>query len=232
MQKADTLDRLLILAALAFFTLVCILIIKRRILDRGIRAATLLSRVAGKAIPVGSSSFTAAASIVSQPTSSASKAIASVVPAAASATSIVVNSRLASDVTSISLSTSSNRLSTSVQSATTPTTKSTYDTIIPLSTSTTSLAALLDTTAAVSTSGVEDQFIQEQLEASSYVLVPKSESTDRANHSPISGRSTPSLSTKDTADTVSHEGAADLRSSEEERISTTGTSIAVSRDEL
>lgn len=47
MQKADTLDRLLILAALLFFGLVCILIIKRRIIDRGIRAATLFSRIAG-----------------------------------------------------------------------------------------------------------------------------------------------------------------------------------------
>jgi protein transport protein SEC20 len=47
MQKADTLDRLLILAALLFFGLVCLLIIKRRILDRGIRAATLVSRLAG-----------------------------------------------------------------------------------------------------------------------------------------------------------------------------------------
>lgn len=47
MQKADTLDRLLILAALLFFGLVCLLIIKRRILDRGIRAATMFSRLAG-----------------------------------------------------------------------------------------------------------------------------------------------------------------------------------------
>lgn len=47
MQKADTLDRLLILAALLFFGLVCVLIVKRRIIDRGIRAATLFSRIAG-----------------------------------------------------------------------------------------------------------------------------------------------------------------------------------------
>lgn len=63
MQKADTLDRLLILAALLFFGLVCLLIVKRRIIDRGIRAATLFSRIAG----VGSS-----ASIRSSLSSSAS----------------------------------------------------------------------------------------------------------------------------------------------------------------
>merc|ERR1712093_211035 len=39
LEKADTLDRLLLLAALVFFLLVCLLIVKRRIIDRGLRAA-------------------------------------------------------------------------------------------------------------------------------------------------------------------------------------------------
>lgn len=53
LEKADVLDRLLILAALVFFFLVCLLIIKRRIIDRGIRAASLVGRVAGGVGGVG-----------------------------------------------------------------------------------------------------------------------------------------------------------------------------------
>ena len=53
LEKADVLDRLLILAALVFFFLVCLLIIKRRIIDKGIRAASLVGRVAGGVGGVG-----------------------------------------------------------------------------------------------------------------------------------------------------------------------------------
>jgi hypothetical protein len=47
MQRADTLDRLLILAALFFFGLVCLFIVKRRILDRGLRVFGVI----GKLVP-------------------------------------------------------------------------------------------------------------------------------------------------------------------------------------
>lgn len=53
LEKADSLDRILIIAALIFFALVCLLIIKRRIIDRGIRAASLVGKVAGGAAGVG-----------------------------------------------------------------------------------------------------------------------------------------------------------------------------------
>jgi len=39
LEKADWLDRLLIFAALAFFTLVVLFILKQRIVDRGLRIA-------------------------------------------------------------------------------------------------------------------------------------------------------------------------------------------------
>jgi hypothetical protein len=51
MQRADTLDRLLIFAALLFFGLVCLFIIKRRILDRGLRIVGVIGKLApGRAL--------------------------------------------------------------------------------------------------------------------------------------------------------------------------------------
>jgi hypothetical protein len=45
MQRADTLDRLLILAALLLFGLVCIFVIKRRIIDRGLRLVGVVRKI-------------------------------------------------------------------------------------------------------------------------------------------------------------------------------------------
>ena len=53
MEKADVFDRLLLLAALLFFGLVCALIVKRRLVDRGIRAASLFSGVGTRAVRLG-----------------------------------------------------------------------------------------------------------------------------------------------------------------------------------
>lgn len=47
MERADVIDRLLIGAALIFFGLVCLYILKRRVLDKGIRVAALF----GKLVP-------------------------------------------------------------------------------------------------------------------------------------------------------------------------------------
>lgn len=49
LERADTLDRLLILAALVLFGLVCAWIIKRRVLDRGLRIFSLASRLIPRA---------------------------------------------------------------------------------------------------------------------------------------------------------------------------------------
>ena len=83
LEKADTLDRLLILAALVFFFLVCLLIIKRRIIDRGIRAASLVGRVAGGVGGVGKKGIKAVMHEVQQETTQLSAAaISSAVTAA------------------------------------------------------------------------------------------------------------------------------------------------------
>lgn len=62
LERADLLDRLLILAALAFFGLVCAFIIKRRVLDRGIRLASVL--VPKRKRAVAASAVSAATAIV------------------------------------------------------------------------------------------------------------------------------------------------------------------------
>lgn len=48
LERADTMDRLLMGAALLFFILVCLFIIKRRILDRGLRVMNVLVGRGGK----------------------------------------------------------------------------------------------------------------------------------------------------------------------------------------
>lgn len=84
MEKADLLDRLLIFAALLFFLLVCVLIIKRRIIDRGIRAASLVGRVAGGVGSVGKRGVEAVL-----PSGGKESLAATVSEAAASASSIL-----------------------------------------------------------------------------------------------------------------------------------------------
>lgn len=48
LERADFLDRLILLAALAFFGLVCVYVFKRRVVDKGVRVATALGKVVAR----------------------------------------------------------------------------------------------------------------------------------------------------------------------------------------
>ena len=101
LERADLLDRLLILAALAFFALVCAFIIKRRVLDRGIRLASVL--VPKRKRAVAASAVSAATAIVASvsPLTSvlASVAIASsMVQVSSAAESVVISTPTATTI--------------------------------------------------------------------------------------------------------------------------------------
>lgn len=48
LERADFLDRLILLAALTFFGLVCVYVFKRRVVDKGVRVATALGNVVAR----------------------------------------------------------------------------------------------------------------------------------------------------------------------------------------
>jgi len=69
LESADTLDRLIIMAALVFFILCCIWVLKRRVLDKGLRLVALIGRpLMGKA-KVGQAMVSRATSIGASATS-------------------------------------------------------------------------------------------------------------------------------------------------------------------
>lgn len=110
LEKADTLDRLLILAALVFFFLVCLLIIKRRIIDRGLRAASVVGKVAGGVGHVGKRGAKAVLGEATQSLTSAASEAISTATAIASAVS----------VTSASIAAAASSASSSVDSPSSP----------------------------------------------------------------------------------------------------------------
>ncbi|EIW78377.1 Sec20-domain-containing protein [Coniophora puteana RWD-64-598 SS2] len=102
LERTDWLDRVIILAALAFFFLVVLFILKQRILDRGIRIAFWWTRFLPSASPRGApadmvmdtmekGSAVLASSIVAA-SHAASATLASAVSSAASASSVIAGS--------------------------------------------------------------------------------------------------------------------------------------------
>lgn len=114
LEKADWLDRLLILAALSFFVLVVLFILKQRIVDRGLRVAFWWTRFlpgggvqrvpeavlgeAEKGLRVPLSSITIATSLA---TAAVTSMISAVTPSsAASLSSTLADSQLTSSASS------------------------------------------------------------------------------------------------------------------------------------
>lgn len=114
LERADIIDRFLITAALVVFGLVCLYIIKRRVLDKGIRVAGLL----GKLVPTKAFSKRAADSVAagSVRTNSLEETITAVT-ATATAAATLLSSSLSVTASNI-LSTSARQSSSSSSSQT------------------------------------------------------------------------------------------------------------------
>ncbi|KAL5498981.1 SEC20 [Sanghuangporus vaninii] len=164
LERADWLDRLLVLAALAFFFLVVLFVLKQRILDRGFRLAfwwtqflpglgekgsMRMDEKAGRILEEGRTSANVVGASIVSVVRSGTEAVKQAVPTALTqASSVVVNS--AGEILDEA------SLSSSPESASNPTsvlyTLSSISTTITTDTTSTTLDALPETLSALSSS--------------------------------------------------------------------------------